>query len=159
MEKPNRPCLCGADDWRQRPDGGFCCNRCHPNPDKGVVAAVVETQRGELTPEMTALRDRVIKGNAVLNEAWGQICKLNHNTEEWSRQMELWHQATAKLSVLCSRLKLSYDDCLYLNEKGKKTKLCLSGGDGIGCCVCPCSPDKDYWVAELLSLPSPSVKP
>jgi len=33
--KPTKPCcICGSNDWWQRPDGGWLCNKCHPNPKK-----------------------------------------------------------------------------------------------------------------------------
>ncbi len=69
----------------------------------------------EYSPELLALRDRVKLGNNKLFKAWLQIREIAHDSEEWARQMELWHQAAEKLSLLCSELKLKgYTDCLYI---------------------------------------------
>ena len=104
----------------------------------------------QYSPEILALRGRVKKGNDKLFEAWQQIRELAHNSDEWSEQMELWHQAGKKLSVLCTELKLKgYGDCLYL-ENGKKTKNCLDNPGGFWCQVCPSS--IRYWDKELMSL-------
>lgn len=104
----------------------------------------------QYNPEVLALRDRVKKGNDKLFQAWQQIRELAHDTEEWSRQMELWHQAGKKLNSLCTELKLKgYGDCLYL-ENGKRMKSCLDNLDGFWCQVCPSS--IRYWDKELMSL-------
>lgn len=109
----------------------------------------------QYSPEVLALRDRVKKGNDKLFQAWLQIRELAHNSDEWSKQMELWHQASEKLGVLCTELKLKYHycDCLYLDELGKKTRSCLNNSGGFWCQVC--SSDYPYWQNELMSLPSP----
>ena len=71
----------------------------------------------QYSPEVLALRDRVILGNKKLNDAWEEIKKMVHDTEEWNRQMERWHQANEKLSALCTQLKVTgYEDCLYLDS-------------------------------------------
>lgn len=109
------------------------------------------------SPELLALRDRVINGNNKLFKAWLQIREIAHDSEEWAKQMELWHQAAEKLSLLCQELKLKdFTDCLYI-EDGKKTKSCLSNPDGFFC-VC-CSSSIPYWEMEMMSLPSASSKP
>ena len=109
------------------------------------------------SPEVIALRDRVIRGNETLNLAWNQLRAMVHNTEEWNEEVERWHQANNKLSALCSELKLrGYEDCLYLDGSGKKTKLCLPPGDDLGCRVCPSI--IKYWEKELMDLPGPKVK-
>jgi len=109
----------------------------------------------QYSPEVLALRDRVILGNKKLNDAWEEIKKMVHDTEEWNRQMERWHQANEKLSALCTQLKVTgYEDCLYLDEKGRKIKSCLEQG-GIGCRVCPSR--IPYWEQELIALPSPGT--
>ncbi|GAJ12660.1 unnamed protein product, partial [marine sediment metagenome] len=137
MEKPTKPCYgCGGTDWWQRPDGGWCCSRCCPNPHPGSAPAP-HSNEGKYSSELLVLRDRVILGNKKLNDAWEQIKGMLHDTEEWNYQFEQWHQANEKLSVLCTQLKtMGYEDCLYLDEKGKKIKSCLDQG-GIGCRVCP----------------------
>lgn len=148
MRKPTKPCyVCGANDWWQRPDGGWNCGRCHPNPSSAPVS---QPNGGEHSPEVLALRDRVISGNKKLNDALKQIRQIDHESQEWKDLFEQWHQANEKLSVLCTELKLrGYTDCLYI-ENGKKTKKCLSPGDDIGCRVCPSS--RKYWEEELMKL-------
>ena len=108
--------------------------------------------------ELEALKNRVRLGNSRLNSAWDQIRAMVHNTEEWDEEVERWHHANNKLSLLCDELKLKYDyhECLYLDSDGKKTKLCLPPGDDIGCRVC--SSKREYWSEELMDLPGPKVK-
>jgi len=150
MEKPTKPCLCGTNDWWQRPDGGWGCSRCHPNPHPGSNLDTKE----KYTPEILSLRDRVILGNKKLNDAWEQIRAMVHDTEEWSEQMKCWNQANEKLSLLCTELKaLGYNDCLYLDGQGRKTRKCL---EGMGCRVCPSK--IRYSEKELMELPSPGAK-
>ena len=104
--------------------------------------------------EVITLKDRVVRGNEKLNLAWQQLRNIANRTEEWTEQLERWHQANEKLSLLCTELKLrGYSDCLYM-ENGKKTRKCLEPGDDIGCRVCPSS--REWWAEELMSLPSPS---
>ena len=99
------------------------------------------------------LRDRVIRGNQKLFDAWMKIREIAHGTEEWSRQMDRWCEAQEKLSSLCSELKMwDYVDCLYINEKGEKTRSCLDNPDGFWCQVC--SSEYPYWEEELMNLPS-----
>ncbi len=171
MPKPTKPCyVCGANDWWLTPDGRYLCGWCHPNPNPGSAPAmvVVSDQPGESHPvpvspargghalEALALRDRVILGNKKLNDAWAQIEAMAHDTEEWSEQVEHWHQANEKLSVLCTQLEaLGYRDCLYLDGQGRKTVKCLEQG-GIGCRVCPSK--IAYWEQELMELPSPGTE-
>ncbi len=156
MQKPTKSCyVCGANNWWQRPDGGWLCGRCHPNPNPGPgpipgaeVQEAPQPNEGKYSSETLALRDRVILGNKKLNDAWEQIKGMVHDSEEWKYQMERWRQGNEKLSLLCSELKLrGYEDCLYLDDQGKKTKKCLSPGDAIGCRVCPSS--RKYWEEEF----------
>ena len=107
--------------------------------------------------EVLDLRDRVILGNRKLNVAFEQIKQLAHDPEEWSRAMDQWHEANEKLSTLCTELKLkySYNECLYLDDQGKKTKKCLEPGDSLGCRVCPSS--RNYCAEELMALPGPNA--
>ena len=105
----------------------------------------------KLTDEVLALRDRVIKGNDVLWKAWQQI--RNMNGEEREKQLDKWNEAQQKLHLLCGELKLKgYEDCLYLDKNGKKTRNCLQNPDGFYCQVCPSN--KNYWEDELMNLPS-----
>lgn len=107
------------------------------------------------SPEILALRDRVMKGNDKLNAAWEQIRQMNHSSQQWRDEMERWHQANERLSILCTELKArGYNDCLYLDETGKKTRGCLT--DALGCRVCPSG--VPYWEKELTALPSPRVR-
>lgn len=96
------------------------------------------------------MRDRVKLGNEKLFRAWLQIRELAYDSEEWSRQMGRFSEATKKLRGLCAELKLKgYDDCLYM-ENGKKTKSCLSNPDGFWCQACPSS--RKYSEEELMKL-------
>jgi hypothetical protein len=96
------------------------------------------------SPEIITLRDRIIRGNEKLAAAWDKI--KNMEGQQWNEEMERWHQASSKLSTLCTQLKLlGYEDCLYLDNDGKKTKKCLEGT--LGCLVCPSK--FPYWEKEL----------
>ncbi len=159
IDKPTKPCyVCGSNDWWQRPDGGWLCGRCHPNPNPdsdsipGAEASPAsQLNEGKYSSETLALRDRVILGNKKLNDAWEQIKGMVHDSEEWKYQMERWRQGNEKLSLLCTELKLrGYEDCLYLDDQGKKTKKCLLPDDAIGCRVCPSS--RKYWEEEFNEL-------
>lgn len=93
--------------------------------------------------EVLELRDRVIKGNQKLFDAWQKICKIDHESQEWKDEVERWHQATGKLSILCSNLQgMGYCDCLYL-EGDKRSKNCLQNPNGFFCLVCPS--EYPYW--------------
>ena len=102
--------------------------------------------------EVEALRLRVCQGNLKLNLAWQQLKEMTHNTEVWSEQMERWHKSNELLSLLATELKVryNYNQCLYLNENGEKTKKCLPPGDNIGCRVC--TSDRKWWEEEFLEL-------
>lgn len=109
----------------------------------------------QYSPEVLTLRDRVILGNKKLNDAWKQICKIDNESQEWRDLLEQWHQANKKLSSLCTKLQVGgYEDCLYLDKKGRKTVKCLEQG-GIGCRVCPSR--IPYWEQELMALPGPNA--
>ena len=153
MQKPTKPCyICGSNDWWQRADGSWNCNRCHPNPNPGSDPSP-QPNEGKHSPEVLALRDRVIKGNKKLNDAFEQFKEIARDKDRWAEGMERWHQANVKLSLLCYELKaMGYEDCLYLDAQGKKTVSCLSQG-GTGCRVCPSS--IPYWDKELMALPRP----
>ena len=140
MEKtqkmPTKPCLCGANEWYQRADGGWSCGRCSPKP------AVV------YSPETIALRDRVILGNDVLFKAWLQIREFDGAERE--EQLDRWNEAQEKLHRLCLELQaLGYEDCLYIKD-GKKSKSCISEPDQFWCQVC--SSSHPYWEEELMKL-------
>ncbi|GAI76263.1 unnamed protein product [marine sediment metagenome] len=118
----------------------------------------VSSGKKAYSPEVLALRDRVILGNKKLNDAWEQIRQIDPESQEWKDLFEQWHQANEKLSLLCTELKLrGYEDCLYLDDQGKKTKKCLPPGDDIGCRVCPSS--RKYAEEELMALPRPKAYP
>ncbi|MBA7653787.1 hypothetical protein ES703_61648 [subsurface metagenome] len=145
MQKPTKPCLCGANDWWQRPDGGWNCGQCHPNPNTVVYA-----------PEVLALRDRIRLGNDKLFAAWLQIRDIE-DKEEREYQFQQWDEAKEKLNLLRLELRIrGYRDCLYLDENGKKTKSCLKEPGEWFCNTCPS--DREYWVEELMELPGPRVK-
>ena len=102
--------------------------------------------------QINTLKEKVKLGNQKLNLAWDQICKIDHESQRWNDEVERWHQANEKLSLLCMELEgLGFVDCLYL-ENGKKTRRCLPPV-GLSCRVCPSI--RRYWETELMSLPSP----
>lgn len=142
MERPTKPCFaCGSNDWRPTSDGRWLCTQCHP-----LIP-------GTYSPDVLALRDRVIKGNDILFKALLEIEELVEDREVWSREMDRLHEARLKLDGLCTELKAQgYEDCLYM-ENGQKTKSCLSEPGGWRCQVC--SSDIKYWEQELMSLPGP----
>lgn len=150
--KPTKPCyVCGSNAWWQRPDGGWACGRCHPNPNPDLNPS----QEGH-SAEVLALRDRVKLGNDKLFKAWLQIRELAHDSESWNYEMDRFSEAAERLRGLCRELKdQGYRDCLYL-ENGKKTRGCLQNPDQFWCQVCPS--DINYWGKELMNLPSPRVK-
>lgn len=125
------------------------------------------------------LKQRVKAGNQKLNDAWKAVCQIDHTSQMWSDELERWHQANEKLSLLCLQLEaLGYVDCLYIIEEAEiasmvpeekdkilkridkgiyqklngkvKTQHCLA--EGIGCRVCPSQ--IRYWETELMELPS-----
>ena len=121
-------------------------------PSKPII------KQKQYSEEVIVLKERVIKGNQVLFTAWQKIKELDHGGEEWSGSMDKWNEAQERLHLLCQELKYKgYDECLYLNENGKKTKNCLQNPDGFWCQVCP-SITRKYWEEELMDLPSPSKK-
>ena len=132
MNKPTKPCyVCGANDWRETPGGGWCCNGCRP---------------GLVSEEASALLERVRKGNDKLFAAWLQIRDIL-DKEEKERQFLRWDAAKETLNLL--RLELQskgYNDCLYL-ENGKKTKRCLDEPGEWFCNTCPST--REYWVEEM----------
>ena len=108
--------------------------------------------------ELEALKNRVRRGNELLNLAWVQLKAMDHTSQFWKDEIYRWFLANEELSRLCTELKASgFKACLYLNESGEKTKRCLPPGDDIGCRVCPSM--IPYWQNELMKLPSPKVKP
>ena len=103
--------------------------------------------------EILNLRDRVVRGDEKLFQAWLQIREMNG--EEKEKQLDRWNEAQEKLHYLNLELKAKgYCDCLYRNEKGEKTKRCLDEPNGWWCNVC--SSSYPYWETELMSLASPS---
>lgn len=177
--RPEKSCLsCGSNNWWYREPsqwgkGEWLCGRCHPNPNKEVMmqenielidGKFVVKGREEIkaqeqkvvkpkqySEEVVALKERVIQGNQKLFNAWLKIKEIAHGSEEWSKQMGRWHDAGSKLHLLCIELQSKgYNDCLYLNDDGKKTKACLGESNGWWCQVCPSS--FCYWENELMDL-------
>lgn len=103
---------------------------------------------GSKQEELEVLKDRVRTGNKKLQIAWDQICKLDHESEQWNKEFQKWHEANEKLSVLCTQLKVrGFTDCLHLDDKGEKIKKCLD--HPLGCLCCPSA--TPYWTAELFA--------
>lgn len=152
IDKPTKPCyVCGTNDWWQRPDGGWLCGRCHPNPNPGS-SPTLPSNEGKYSSEVLALRDRVIKGNDKLFKAWLGIRDIEDRDEK-KYQLDRWNEAQERLHGLCLELKAKgYNDCLYI-ENGKKIRSCLSNPDGFWCQVCPSR--IPYWERDLMKLPSP----
>lgn len=173
MKRPNKSCYaCGTNDWWLRPDGGWACKKCHPNPnlDSGSNSeerkpapemVVISDQPGEshlvssgereYSQEALALRDRIVLGNKKLNDAYEQIKAITYNSVQWAELMEQWSEANKRLSALCDELKIkyNYNDCLYM-ENGVKTRKCYEPGDSLGCRVCPS--EIRYWEKEFMEL-------
>lgn len=102
---------------------------------------------------MEELKQRVKAGDQKLNDAWKAICQIDHNSQRWSDELEKWHQANEKLSMLCMQLEaLGFEDCLYIDD-GIKTQSCLKD---LSCRVCPSK--IRYWETELMELASASKR-
>ena len=101
------------------------------------------------SPAIIALRDRVKRGNDLLFRAWVQILEIE-DLEEQSLNDDRWYRARDKLYYLCLELEAKgYEDCLYIDEQGKKTKNCLQNPDPTFFCrVCPCASGKALWYSE-----------
>lgn len=99
--------------------------------------------RKQYSEEVLALRDRIILGNQKLFDARMQIREMDTG-EEKKRQQERFDKARDKLHHLCLELQAKgYEDCLYYNNEGKRTKNCLKNLDDFWCQVCPSS--YPYW--------------
>lgn len=101
-----------------------------------------------MNAEIIALRDRVAKGNEKLHAGWAQMKNLDQ--ESWKRASDQYDEGLEKLKILCMELKAQYQDCLYINEQGKKTKNCLVNPDDPTwfCRVCPCASGKALLYSE-----------
>jgi len=101
-----------------------------------------------MNTELLALRDRVAKGNEKLHAAWAQMKNLDE--ESWQQASKQYDEALKKLELLGLELKgRGYEDCLYIDEQGKKTKNCLQNPDPTFFCrVCPCASGKALWYSE-----------
>ena len=163
--KPIDPCpVCGSNDWWLLETFGppnWVCSCCHPKPKKGgtmkeevelignkFVVKGSKTEEVKITKqkvvpkqyseEALVLRDRVVAGNKKLNDAWEVIKSIDYDSQEWNEEFDRWHLANERLSELCDQLKSKgYNDCLYIDKNGIKTKKCLEGSISIGCRVCP----------------------
>lgn len=145
--------------------GEWLCSWCHPNPnikeDNNMKEQKIELIDGkfivtekkieevklkeevvikqkEYSKEVIALKERVILGNQKLFDAWLKIREFAHDSKKWSDEMDRWTEAKEKLSLLCSELKVKgYEDCLYIDADGKRSKNCLNNPNGFWCQVCP----------------------
>lgn len=115
---------------------------------KTLKDRIREVEGGIMNAELTALRDRVAKGNEKLHDAWAQMKTLDEGS--WKQASDQYDEALEKLKRLCMELKAQYQDCLYINEQGKKTKNCLVNlNDPTWFCrVCPCASGKALWYSE-----------
>ena len=87
--------------------------------------------------EIEVLLARCLRGNEVILELWRRACLVVDDNIAWAQAMELYHQATVKLSGLCMRLEvLGYDRCLYDVPRCRGTK-------DIVCFACPSK--YPYW--------------
>jgi hypothetical protein len=103
----------------------------------------MENPKESRSSGVLALRDRVIKGNEKLLQAWLQIRDLPER-EEADRYLAGWDAAVEKLRALCTGLEAKgYQDCLYI-ENGRKTRSCDTS-DGL-CFICPSL--HPYWEWE-----------
>ena len=103
----------------------------------------------QYSEEALALRDRAIKGNQKLFDAWQRICGMDHESQEWRDAFEEWHQASRRLLDLSDNLKSKgYEDCLYINidNNKKRSKKCIGNADGFFCLACPSN--KSYWETD-----------
>lgn len=136
MERPDMPCYaCGNNEWWQRLDGGWTCGRCHPNPNPDPNPAPAPApSKEQYTPEVLALRDRVLLGNDKLLRVWREIQDVK-DKEERDHQFQRWGEAGKKLGELCFTLINSgYRECLRQPDIPKSELACL--GRDI-CLACP----------------------
>ncbi|MBA7689593.1 hypothetical protein ES703_98101 [subsurface metagenome] len=174
MNKPTLPCYdCGENDWWQRPDGGWNCGKCHPNPnpeegksaEPEAVAAAAPPGESHVEPvravpklekkssslEVLTLMERVRRGNDKLNIAWSELLKTDHGSQTYKDEVARWFAAKDKLVGLGHNLQsMGFHDCLYLDKSGKKTRSCLISS--MTCLVCPST--IKYWEKELMELPA-----
>jgi len=118
--------------------------------DTYIVKYEGETLEIDFYPResIEALKGRIRLGNEKLNKAWDDICKMDHNSQQWKDEFQRWHIANIRLSAYCRQLTgMGFSGCLYIDNKGVKYKKCL---EPLGCRVCPSS--ISYWEAELMSL-------
>lgn len=129
----------------------------------------------QYSQEVIELRDRVIRGNQKLFEAWMQIRDIKDRDEK-EEQLDKWNVAQDKLHHLCLELQAKrYETCLYIVHYeglaedevmkikeavsegkvtevpgGVKTKNCISEPDGFWCQVCPSR--YPYWQDDFKKL-------
>lgn len=114
------------------------------------LSHVPESKRAEVQ----ALLDRVKIGNEKCFAAFNTLrnSNLEVNSPEWNEKHEQIYKAVLFLQELCTALKVWYEDCLYIDKEGKKTKKCLGTfANDFFCYVCPSK--KEYWWDEMYSLP------
>ena len=108
----------------------------------------------EYSSEVLALKDRVKKGNNVLWFAWRQIRDIK-DPEEKEALFKEWDKKVNFLNALCLELQVKgYNDCLYIDENGKKKVKCLYNPDSPQwfCNACPAA-ERKYCEKEFFELP------
>lgn len=94
---------------------------------------------------LNELLERIRQGNKKLGEAWVQVAKLDHSTQEYKDSVDRWFQADVKLKSYCDQLEaMGFRNCLYMID-GKKTHSCLD--KNFTCWVCPSA--VEYWLMEF----------
>jgi maltooligosyltrehalose synthase len=100
----------------------------------------------QVPSDILALRERIRVGNDKLTKAWLQILDIKDKVVQ-NREDDRWYKARRKLEYLCLELQAKgYEDCLYLDENGRKERQCPTDPTKFWCWVC--SSKKPYWRDE-----------
>lgn len=167
-----------ASQWGR---GDWLCGCCHPRPKeeesvkeevelingkfvvKGKKEEVKEKEVKPSEPKpapkqysetVLALIIRVREGNDKLWNAWNQIRKIP-DRDKMEEMFRKWDERKQFLNTLCKELVWKgFNDCLYIDKNGKKTKGCLYNPDNLKwfCNTCPAQlgGGPEYWAKELM---------
>jgi hypothetical protein len=101
---------------------------------------------------MAELVKRAQLGNQKLNAAYNLLLNtdpVNRIDPTWQAEMDKWCAATKKLNLVVEELRADgYEQCLYIDEKGVRTRRCFITGEAY-CLACPAP--SDYVWDELVS--------